>query len=94
MTPYSGRFVDAFADALRQLGGTGINGSDFDVTKLPPHLRFNFAVIDRRGQVVDQSRDITALQAKYARTSSKVAAQKAPGAASKAVKKWEVGESR
>lgn len=88
MTPYSGRFVDAFADALRQLGGTGINGSDFDVTKLPPHLRFNFAVIDRRGQVVDQSRDITALQAKYARTSSKVAAQKAPGAASKAVKKW------
>ncbi|MDK8819885.1 ATP-dependent RNA helicase HrpA [Corynebacterium amycolatum] len=88
MTPYSGRFVDVFADALRRLGGSGINGADFDPSKLPAHLRFNYAVIDRHGNIVDQSRDLAPLRAKHAATVSTAVSKRAKSAAHEAVKKW------
>ncbi|MDO5029210.1 MAG: ATP-dependent RNA helicase HrpA [Corynebacterium sp.] len=88
MVPYSGRFVDVFADALRRLGGSGINGADFDSSRLPEHLRFNYAVIDRHGKIVDQSRDLAALRAKHAATVSTAVSKRAKAAAHEAVKDW------
>lgn len=88
MTPYSGPFVEVFADALRQLGGSGINGSDFDMPRLPEHLRFNFAVVNRRGQVIDQSRDLAALKAKHADAVTTAVSKRATSATHKAVKSW------
>ena len=66
MTPYDGAIDESLADALRSLGGRGINATDFDWTKVPDHLRMNFAVIDRRGNVVRTGRDIVALQRELA----------------------------
>ncbi len=37
----------------------------FDVEKLDKHFLMNIAVTDKRGKVVDESRDLTALQAQY-----------------------------
>lgn len=62
MTPFDGAIDAALADALRSLGGSGISASDFDWSKVPSHLRMNVAAIDRRGHVVDQDRDVNALQ--------------------------------
>lgn len=62
MVPYEGAFDLALADALRMLGGSGISPSDFDWSKVPNHLRMQFAAIDRRGKVVDKDRDLAALQ--------------------------------
>lgn len=62
MTPCDGPIDGALADALRALGGAGISAEDFDWTRVPDHLRMNVAAIDRRGHVVDQDRDIVALQ--------------------------------
>ncbi|WP_151902846.1 ATP-dependent RNA helicase HrpA [Corynebacterium urogenitale] len=62
MTPFDGPIDEALADALRSLGGSGISSSDFDWSRVPDHLRMNIAAIDRRGKVVDSSRNITELQ--------------------------------
>ena len=64
MTPFDGAIDDALADALRSLGGSGISATDFNWSRVPDHLRMNVAAIDRRGKVVDTSRDLKELQDK------------------------------
>ncbi|WP_083291247.1 ATP-dependent RNA helicase HrpA [Corynebacterium sp. HMSC11E11] len=88
MTPYARPLRESLADALRQLGGTGINADDFDVTKLPPHLRFNFATVDRRGDVTDQDRDLLALQKRRAGQVTTAVAKAAGSSQHAAVKEW------
>lgn len=66
LTPYAAPLPEALADALRALGGTGISAGDFRPALLPAHLRMNFAAVDRRGEVVDQDRDLGALQRRQA----------------------------
>lgn len=88
MTAYARPFTESFADALRSLGGTGINATDFDVSKLPAHLRFNFAAVNKRGQIIDQSRDLDVLQRAHV-SEVKTAVSKAAGnTIQKAVKEW------
>ena len=62
MHPYEQSLTDSLADALRAVGGSGMTSSDFDVAKLPLHLRMNFQAIDRHGKVIDQDRDLDALK--------------------------------
>lgn len=88
MTPYSGSFTAVFADKLRKLGGTGISASDFDVAKLPNHLRFNFAAINRRGKIIDQDRSLSALKKRQVGSVKNAVSQAAQSAEHKAVKQW------
>lgn len=66
LVAYSSPLVEQLADVLRDLGGTGINASDFDPQQLPPHLKMTFAAIDKRGKVVDFDKDLGALQRRQA----------------------------
>ena len=62
MDPYAQPLTDSLADALRAVGGSGMTAADFDVAKLPLHLRMNFQAVDRHGKVIDQDRDLDALK--------------------------------
>ncbi|WP_257158374.1 ATP-dependent RNA helicase HrpA [Corynebacterium cystitidis] len=62
LIPFAGRLTDQLAEVLRALGGSGINGSDFRPESLPPHLRMTFAAVDRHGKIIDQDKDLAALQ--------------------------------
>ena len=64
MVPFDGDFDFALAEALRELGGQGISAQDFDWSRVPGHLRMQFAAIDRRGKVIEKSRDLQYLQNK------------------------------
>lgn len=66
MVPFDGEFGFALAEALRELGGQGISAQDFDWSRVPGHLRMQFAAIDRRGNVIEKSRDLKYLQNKLA----------------------------
>lgn len=61
LIPYEGPITQQLADVLRELGGQGINATDFQVSKLPAHLRMNYGAIDKRGKIVDSDRDLAAL---------------------------------
>lgn len=81
-------FTDALADALRSLGGRGINGSDFTPDALPAHLRVTYAATDRRGKVVDHDKDLAALKRRQAGKIRSSVSQAGRTSESEAVQKW------
>ncbi|GAB2937473.1 ATP-dependent RNA helicase HrpA [Rhodococcus aerolatus] len=62
VTPRSAPVPVALATALKELGGSGIDPSDFDLTAVPAHLRMHVRVLDAHGRVVGEGEDLTALQ--------------------------------
>ncbi|HWH25433.1 MAG TPA: ATP-dependent RNA helicase HrpA [Pseudolysinimonas sp.] len=54
----------ALADAIRTATHTPVSPADFDVDRLPPHLRMSFAAIDERGRRLHLAKDLAVLQAK------------------------------
>lgn len=88
LLPYEGPLTQQLADVLRELGGQGINASDFRPSSLPPHLQMNYAAVDKRGKVIDSDRDLAALvqrQAGHIKSSVSRVGRKSE---SKAVKEW------
>ncbi len=62
MDPGDRTLEDALAEALLALRGVPVKMSDFQGDKLDRHLRMNFRVVDRRGQIVGEGRDLDALR--------------------------------
>ncbi|MDO5031696.1 ATP-dependent RNA helicase HrpA [Corynebacterium sp.] len=88
LIPYEGSLTQQLADVLREMGGHGINASDFRPSALPAHLRMNFAAVDKRGEIIDSDRDLAALvkrQAGHITSSVSKAGRKSE---SRAVKEW------
>jgi ATP-dependent helicase HrpA len=59
-------FHDAFRQAVRALRDVDVPTDAFDDERLPAHLRVTFRVQDDRGRVVDESKDLIALQRRLA----------------------------
>lgn len=59
-------FHEAFAHAVRALRDVEVPPDAFDDEKLPPHLRITFRVQSDRGVVLDESKDLLALQRRLA----------------------------
>lgn len=59
-------FRDAFRSAVRAVRGVDVPADSFDDDKLPAHLRMTFRVVGDRGGVVDESKDLQALQRRLA----------------------------
>lgn len=81
-------FAEALAEALRSVGGRGINGTDFNPAALPDHLKVTFAAIDRRGKVVDHDTDLGALKRRQAGKIKSSVSKAGRTSESDAVAKW------
>ncbi|WP_175934854.1 ATP-dependent RNA helicase HrpA [Corynebacterium sp. Marseille-P4321] len=81
-------FTDTLAAALHDLGGRGINGSDFNPTALPPHLKVTYAAIDRRGAVVDHDTDLAALNRRQAGKIRSSVSKAGRSSESESVRQW------
>ena len=66
LVAYQGPITQQLADVLRELGGQGINATDFRPEKLPAHLHMNFAAINKKSKIVDSDRDLDALRHRQA----------------------------
>jgi len=66
LRPRRGRFVDAVARELERARGVRVAASDFDVARLPAHLRMTFAVVDEHGEAIASGPDLAALRAAVA----------------------------
>ena len=62
MKPRKGRFVDAVARELEALRGVRVARDDFDLARLPAHLRMTFRVEDESGEPVAEGTDLDALR--------------------------------
>jgi ATP-dependent helicase HrpA len=76
------RLTESLAQQIRADTYTVIAPTDFDETRLPPHLRMTFAAVDERGHGVATSTSLVALQHRFAERSresvAKVTAAAAP----------------
>ncbi len=59
-------FTAVIANAIRRLTFAPVDPSDFDLERVPPHLRVTFRAVDDRGRTVGTSKDLPALQARLA----------------------------
>ncbi len=62
----TGSIRDALATAIRRATGAPATADDFDIDRLPPHLRMGFAVLDENGRRLAIGRDLALLQHRYA----------------------------
>ena len=88
LVPYEGTITQQLADVLHELGGQGINATDFQPGKLPMHLRMNYGAIDKRGKIVDSDRDLAALIRRQAGHIKSSVSRVSRTAESTAVSEW------
>jgi len=92
LRPRRGRLVDAVARELERLRGARVTAADFDLSRLPAHLRMSFAVVDERGEALASGRDLDALRAALApRLRADLAAASA-GTQRSGLRDWAIGE--
>lgn len=63
-------FPEQLCLAMSQHAGEKIKPSDFDQNRLPSHLKFVIRVIDDEGNILEEDRDLSKLQAEYATAST------------------------
>ncbi len=56
--------ADALAKRIQPLANQRVSASDFELDRVPPHLRMNFRAVDERGRVAGAGRDLGELQAR------------------------------
>ena len=75
----SGPLVDALATTIRRTAGANPSPADFELGRLPAHLQPAFAVVEQDGRrgtrTLARSRDLAALQARFAERSRSSAAR-------------------
>ena len=60
--PEDGALTDVLGQVIRQTRGVAVGPDDWDVARVPPHLRVHFAVEDSGGRVIARGPDLDALR--------------------------------
>ncbi|HZB42472.1 MAG TPA: DUF3418 domain-containing protein, partial [Ilumatobacter sp.] len=90
--PESGvSFTAALAAVLTETTGRPIDPADFDVSRLPPHLRLHIVVVDAGGNPIDAGDDLGAIRARQASTTRTALAQAAPVGERRDIVRWDLG---
>ncbi|MEZ5258866.1 MAG: ATP-dependent RNA helicase HrpA [Ilumatobacteraceae bacterium] len=93
--PGDGPLLDVVARALGRRSGERISATDFDLTRVPDHLRVTFAVEDHDGGRVAYSKDLAVLKEQLlprARVAIARAAAESHGIERRGITEWEFGE--
>ncbi|KAB7741034.1 ATP-dependent RNA helicase HrpA [Nostocoides sp. F2B08] len=61
-----GRLVDEVARLVQEQTGVPVKTADFDLARLPDHVRVTFAVTDDSGRVIGRDKDLDALRERLA----------------------------
>ncbi|WP_456283564.1 ATP-dependent RNA helicase HrpA [Microbacterium sp. JZ101] len=74
--------LDALARLVQRAASQPVSPADFDLERVPSHLRMSFRAVDARGRAIASDRDLASLQRRLAeRTRDSVARQIARGGA-------------
>ncbi|MDW4571312.1 ATP-dependent RNA helicase HrpA [Microbacterium sp. M3] len=58
--------LDALAARIQRVANQPVSAADFELERVPSHLRVSFRAVDERGRTVGSDRDLGALQARLA----------------------------
>ncbi len=90
--PDDGDLVAALRRELTRLGGVAVPADAFDPTRLPPHLRPGFRVVDDEGNLVASGDDLAALRRELADAARAVPAPRLHHLERSGITTWDVGE--
>ena len=60
--PSDGPLLDVMVREMRRMGGAAVTRDDFELERVPAHLRLTFRVVGPRGKVLAESKDLEALR--------------------------------
>jgi ATP-dependent helicase HrpA len=87
-----GPLLPALCAHLSRITGVEVGVGDWDEAALPAHLRFNVRLLDERGGVLAESRDLEALRAAHGtRAREQFARETATAIAREGIVKWDFG---
>jgi ATP-dependent helicase HrpA len=89
--PVEGRLVDGLARAVTEVSGEPIDPDDFDLDRLPNHLRLHIVVVDEAGNVVDAGDDLSAIRARQSASTRAALADASPVTERRNIVKWDIG---
>jgi len=89
--PAGGPFAEVAAGALTGLGGPRVTASDFDLDRVPAHLRITFRVEDEQGRPLGSGKDLAALQRSLAPTTAARVSQAAADVERPGLTRWDFG---
>lgn len=67
-------FAEQVAGVIKLLTYAPVTAEDFDLDRLPPHLRVTFRAVDERGRTVGDDKELAALQSRLADRASRAVA--------------------
>jgi ATP-dependent helicase HrpA len=83
--------LDGLARAIRQSTGVLVAHGEWDVARVPPHLRPTFRVHDEQGRVLEEGKDLEALRRRFAPRTEKAIASAASGLERTGLTSWTLG---
>ena len=89
--PGNGPLTSVLRHLLRETHGVVIGPDDFDLTRIPDHLRVTFSVEDHRGQAIARGPDLDALRETAAPQLRRRVAQAGQALERQGVRDWSVG---
>ena len=89
--PGDGPLLDVLARRLAALAGEPVAPADFDLARVPAHLRVRFRVEDRARAEVAAGRDLADLQRRLAPAARRAVAAAAPGLERRNLVAWDIG---
>ena len=89
--PVEGRLVDALARAIAEVSGEPIDPEDFDLDRLPKHLRLHIVVVDEDGNVVDAGDDLSAIRVRQSASTRAALADASPVTERRDILRWDIG---
>ncbi|NYH53934.1 ATP-dependent helicase HrpA [Nocardiopsis arvandica] len=91
LDPYSGPLTEALAAELTQMAGERITPADFQLDRVPDHLRITFRSVDERGRTLAESKDLEKLRTKLKPRLREAISAEAKGVEKKGITSWDFG---
>jgi ATP-dependent helicase HrpA len=89
--PADGPLLDVLARRLATLSGEPVAAVDFDLAKVPDHLRVRFRIEDGDGAEVASGRDLVELRRRLGGRVRRAVADAAPGIERRGLTGWDIG---
>ena len=91
LIPNEGPLLDAIARELRAVSGHRVEPVDFDLDRVPDHLKTTFRIVDDKGRKLAEGKDLEALKLTLKVKTRDVINDAADGLAREGLKNWSVG---
>ncbi|WP_017614995.1 ATP-dependent RNA helicase HrpA [Nocardiopsis salina] len=91
LDPSDGSLLEALAAELGKMSGERIAADDFDLTRVPDHLRITFRAVDDKHRTLAESKDLEKLRVKLKPRLREAIVTEAKGVERKGITSWDFG---